>query len=477
MRKVLAATASISIIIACGILVYRRLDSRPPVKPNILVLSACSLRHDHVPFMPGGEPAHMPEVAEFFGAGGFAFTNAFNGLGWTALFSVTAPRLKNSWFESAGYRPAGLWIKNQMFLVPPRNSWKTPGDEERRHGFPPDSNFEKNYRESLDYLLKLLEMPDPRPYFVVAQIKYPHFPLIDRFNPDSGWDRFLSPSEKDRVSSYLATPARFPAKLPLLLMLTNDVKLLKFHPRVREAMATAGVGKTSDYAFLGLLTAPDLLIDWQRGADYDADLAILRKIYRANILYLDGILGGIFRRLEQSGQLENTAVFFLGDHGEVHMERGHLTHGTSWFDPALRIPLLVRLPGQRKLKTVASQVNLYTVTELIRGLAEGTVTKRNLPQKTEEINKPYLIARDCSNTWRALRFNGKWKYVYDMATGEAHLYDLESDPQELHNRAGEQVALVAQLERRYWEVYPEFTDQLYNSCAPWAGSEKRSRDD
>ena len=164
----------------------------------------------------------MPKVAEFFGQGSFVFPNAVNGLGWTALFSVTAPRLKTTWFDSVGYRLAGLWIKYQMYLIPMRNSW-TVSAEQKRRGIPPDSNFEKNYKESLEYFLNSIDSTDPAPYFVIAQLKYPHFPLIDRYNADSNWDQFLDASEKKRVETYLAAPTKFPGKLPFLLMLIlND---------------------------------------------------------------------------------------------------------------------------------------------------------------------------------------------------------------------------------------------------------------
>lgn len=461
---------SLATVIFCIRFIYQRFNARTSaLKPNILVISVCSLRQDMVPFMNPAAKDFMPKVAEFFGQGSFVFPNAVNGLGWTALFSVTAPRLKTTWFDSVGYRLAGLWIKNHMYLIPMRNSW-TVSEAEARKGLAPDSNFEKHYKESLEGLFNLIDTKNPTPYFIVAQLKYPHFPLIDRYNSDAQWDRYLEPAEKKLVGKYLAHPARYPQKLPFMLMLTNDHKMLHAHPQIEAAINKAKGDGTHEEAFLGLLNSPKILADWTASAGYGADLIILKKIYRANVLYTDGIVGKMLERLKQSGQLDHTVVIFTGDHGEVHMERGHLTHGTSWLDPALRIPLLVRMPTQGHSETVEAQTSFYSLAKLIRDIAEGHINTANFSSRMKEHEEPLLIARDCSNTWRALRESNRWKYAVDNATGESFVFDLQRDPGELHDLAPTNPSRVADLEKKYWEALPKFNDQMVNSCEPWAGA-------
>lgn len=79
---------------------------------------------------------------------------------------------------------------------------------------------------------------------------------------------------------------------------------------------------------------------------YYPDTEAVRKNWAINcdnITALDHIVGRILRDLDDDGLAESTAVFFWGDHG-----RG-LTRGKRWvYDSGIRVPLLVRWPGQVK---------------------------------------------------------------------------------------------------------------------------------
>lgn len=467
MRVLVAGLLSVIAIAASVFYWYWRFKPAPEpfTKPNILVISTCSLRHDAVEY--------MPNVRRFFDQGSFQFPNAFNGLGWTAIFAVTAPEIRRRWFDQVGYRAAGLLVKNHMYLIPPRNSWKEGFTrEDKKKGLaPPDSNFEKNYREGLDFFIDTVARPTHLPFFVIGQLKYAHYPLIDKFNSDSKWDQFLSDDEKKRIKTYLANPKRYADKLPFLLMLTNDSALLRAHPRIGIALKGESPEGGHDNAFLGLLNTPSFLRDWTRSKDYEADLEILKKIYRANVVYMDGMIAEMLERMEARGDLDNTVVIFVGDHGEVHMERGHLTHGTSWFDPALRVPLMIRFPKQKSSTTISAQTNFFTLTKMITSIAEGKINSANFVEVAEELADPVVIARDCSNTWRAIRYDNKWKYIVDNSSGESWLFDLENDPGETQNRVGDFPEVVADMEARYWEKLPELSRQMVNSCKRWPGKQ------
>lgn len=113
-------------------------------------------------------------------------------------------------------------------------------------------------------------------------------------------------------------------------------------------------------------TANLLQVD-ARGPPFDRELLddlILR--YDENLAYADALFGGFLASLERRGLAGRTIVILTSDHGEAFGEHGRLLHSTQLYDPMLRVPLLIRIPGE------APRVNDRPVqlADLGRGLRE-----------------------------------------------------------------------------------------------------------
>ncbi|SIR31903.1 sulfatase-like hydrolase/transferase [Maribacter ulvicola] len=84
------------------------------------------------------------------------------------------------------------------------------------------------------------------------------------------------------------------------------------------------------------------------------------KEYYAIITHLDEQIGKILDALEASGEMENTYIFFTGDHG---LSVGH--HGLlgkqSMYDHSIRVPLMIVGPDIPKGKRVATEVYLQDI--------------------------------------------------------------------------------------------------------------------
>ena len=83
---------------------------------------------------------------------------------------------------------------------------------------------------------------------------------------------------------------------------------------------------------------------------YYPDNEIIRqniaKMYD-NIASLDSVVGVLVNELEKEGELDNTIIFFWGDHGDG------LPRAKRWlYDSGLNIPLIIKFPGKAKAGTV-----------------------------------------------------------------------------------------------------------------------------
>ena len=68
------------------------------------------------------------------------------------------------------------------------------------------------------------------------------------------------------------------------------------------------------------------------------------NLYDDEILYLDSIIGRLWKMFQSTSLLDDTVVIITSDHGEHFGERGHYTHIMSLYNELLWIPLIVHFP-------------------------------------------------------------------------------------------------------------------------------------
>jgi uncharacterized sulfatase len=70
-----------------------------------------------------------------------------------------------------------------------------------------------------------------------------------------------------------------------------------------------------------------------------------------NVTFVDHMIGGILKDLADDGLVDNTIVFFFGDHGDG------LPRAKRWiYDSGTHVPLLIRWPGKLKPATVNDEL-------------------------------------------------------------------------------------------------------------------------
>jgi len=149
--------------------------------------------------------------------------------------------------------------------------------------------------------------------------------------------------------------------------------------------------------------------------------------------------------LEASGQLENTVVIHLSDHGEMNGEHG-MWRKSNFYEASVRVPLQIAWPGQlpagQRLPQVVSLVDVVaTMLELAGVEAPVSLDGDSLVGLLKDQNadwKDEAFAEYCGHGVTgpmAMLRRGRYKFNYSL--GDApELYDLQDDPGEFHNLAG-----------------------------------------
>jgi arylsulfatase A-like enzyme len=162
--------------------------------------------------------------------------------------------------------------------------------------------------------------------------------------------------------------------------------------------------------------------------------------YDAAIAYTDEQLEGFLRTVAELKLTAHTIVIVTSDHGEEFYEHGVFGHGTTLYDPALRVPLVLSCPGVipagRRVGQQISLIDLFpTILDLLRVPPVPHVQGRSVAGLlTKQADAaPAPIVCELGDERRALR-TARWKLIRTHENGatRVELYDLQNDPGETH---------------------------------------------
>jgi len=182
--------------------------------------------------------------------------------------------------------------------------------------------------------------------------------------------------------------------------------------------------------------------------------------YDGEVSYSDDLVGRFLARLKAAGVYESAVVMLTSDHGEGLGDHGEQEHGFFLYREAVRVPLLLRLPGGARAGTrvrgVVAQVDqAATLLELaglasdgldgvsLRGaIASGQATPRRVYSETFFPRHHFGWSELLSVSEERFRF---------IRAPRGELYDTSEDPRETRNLASERpdavIAMSAWLER------------------------------
>lgn len=166
--------------------------------------------------------------------------------------------------------------------------------------------------------------------------------------------------------------------------------------------------------------------------------------YYGMVSFMDDAIGSILNKLDALGIADHTIVVFTTDHGHLFGQHGMMHKGGFHYEDLLRLPFIVRYPGHTPAGAVSGSIqSLVDLAPTFLHFAGGTVphAMTGLDQSAVWLD-PEKAVRDhaiCEfrhepttihqKTYVGQRY--KLTVYYNQSYGE--LFDLEEDPQEIHN--------------------------------------------
>lgn len=190
------------------------------------------------------------------------------------------------------------------------------------------------------------------------------------------------------------------------------------------------------------------------------DAEYIVALYDAELRFTDEGVGQLLKALDETGQADNTLVVITGDHGELMYRHGIFFDHHGLYDGNLHTPLIVRHPklAPRRVARMTAHIDVApTLLDLcgveVPEAVEGVSLAPWMRGETEEPVRDFVVSQEC--TWQM-----KWsirteRHKFIVArepdfygTPMRELYDLQADPDELHNIAEDQPDVARELETR-----------------------------
>jgi len=199
---------------------------------------------------------------------------------------------------------------------------------------------------------------------------------------------------------------------------------------------------------------------------------VVGPVYMGLIKELDDQIGRLLAYLRESGRLEDTMIVFCSDHGD-NLGDHWIGEKDLFYDCSARVPLIIYDPRASANATRGTEVDALvegidlvpTFIEYFGGtpkshIVEGRSLQPWLHNRNEADSgwRSYCVSEydyatrdarrsigvDQNDARLVMIFDGRWKYIH-VEHMDAMLFDLETDPEELHN-LGNDAAYREQLE-------------------------------
>ncbi len=204
---------------------------------------------------------------------------------------------------------------------------------------------------------------------------------------------------------------------------------------------------------------------WENRKNRSYEIDYIKNLYLAEVESVDERVGFIIKILKYKNLLKDTFIVFSSDHGEAFGQHRLFTHGTSYYEDLMHVPLIYfgpNIPGNLKIDLPVSNLDLMPTIKDILGLS----FKDSFQGKSYF---PLLSGKSVNS--RLIYFDGILKYslkkkrkkfvdailvnnfkLITKKKNKPELYNLLNDSQELSNIAAQKKELVKKLLKQIFKL-------------------------
>jgi arylsulfatase A-like enzyme/Tfp pilus assembly protein PilF len=167
------------------------------------------------------------------------------------------------------------------------------------------------------------------------------------------------------------------------------------------------------------------------------------SLYAGEIAYTDHCIGQVVAKLKSLDMYESSLIIVTGDHGEMLGEHGETSHMYFIYQSAMKVPLIVKLPGSDAAHTIDDIAGIIDIVPTVCALLDidppAPIQGKSLapyftntPPESEDRNlycESLYPTKYEANSLLGL-ISKRWKYIQ---TTRPELYDLQNDPGEQTN--------------------------------------------
>ena len=190
--------------------------------------------------------------------------------------------------------------------------------------------------------------------------------------------------------------------------------------------------------------------------------------YDGGIRFTDEYIGKLLNYLKGSGIYDDTLIVFTADHGEYLGEHGkYFVHGGPPWESVIKVPLLIKLPYQKKGRIVTSMVSTMgiapTILSFLNFPVPSTMEGKNfvalLKENTEYSSSPVISisGNPARGSWYVSLRTEEFKVIHGGVKGKELIsfYNLLEDPGERVDLGEEKIppGLLSLLKKKEKEMH------------------------